>query len=71
MPKYISNMYCTPRQALQEAIRSRNFTADLAAPAHPAAVLRAEDERITSLALAVAAGRISLAEARAQLRGAA
>lgn len=69
MPKHMSNMYCAPRQALQDAIRSRNLTADLAAPKHAAAVADAEYDRITGLAKLIAAGRLSLAEARAQLRG--
>lgn len=56
---------------VEDALRARFLTADLAAPRHPRAVADAEYERIAGLASDIAAGRISIREARAQLRGAA
>ncbi len=48
-----------------------NLVKDLRAPIVPLAVARAEAIRIKGLARAVAGGRMSLADARACLRGAA
>jgi hypothetical protein len=46
-----------------------HLVADLTALRVPLAVARAEAVRVTLLAQAVAAGRMSLTEARSQLRG--
>jgi hypothetical protein len=48
-----------------------NLVSDLTAIRVPLAVARAEAVRVTELARDVAAGKISLESARAQLRGAA
>jgi hypothetical protein len=56
---------------VEDALRARFLTADLAAPKHAAAVADAEYERLVGMARDIAAGRITVTEARAQLRGAA
>lgn len=58
-------------EKLAAARRAANLVKDLRAPLVPLAVARSEAKRSTALARALAAGRITLAEVRAQLRGAA
>lgn len=50
---------------------AQNLVRDLTAPLFPRAVARNEAIRVTALAQDIAGGRITLAEARAELRGAA
>jgi hypothetical protein len=66
-----ANLNRSGNQRLSDATRAANLIKDLRAPIVPRAVERSEVMRVQALALGVYTGRISLAAARAQLRGAA
>lgn len=54
---------------VEDALRARYLTADLVAPRRPQIVADAEYRRMLGLATELAAGRISVRDFRAQLRG--
>lgn len=56
---------------LADARRAANLVKDLRAPVVPLAVARSEAKRIKALGRALAAGHITIADVRAELRGAA
>jgi len=59
------------RKRVSDGQRAANLVKDLRAPVVPLAVARSEAKRIKELGRALAAGRISIEDVRAQLRGAA
>lgn len=56
---------------LTDARRAANLVKDLRAPVVPLSVARSEAKRLKALGRDLAAGKITIAEVRAQLRGAA